>query len=111
MIPMWNALSFFTTYANVDGYTPEKGEVRPPAAPANVLDRWILSSCASMVAELRTELDNYNLQKAANRYTQFIDDLTNDCCLPRSRRSPDVRNIIRQSRSDGLILSIRIRSI
>jgi isoleucyl-tRNA synthetase len=85
MIPMWNALSFFTTYANVDGYTPEKGEVRPPAAPANVLDRWILSSCASMVAELRTELDNYNLQKAANRYTQFIDDLTN-WYIRRSRR-------------------------
>ena len=85
MIPMWNALSFFTTYANVDGYTPAPGEVQPPANPANVLDRWILSSCASMMAELRTELDNYNLQKAANRFTRFIDDLTN-WYIRRSRR-------------------------
>ena len=85
MIPMWNALSFFTTYANVDGYTPEAGEVRPPAAPANVLDRWILSSAAGLVNELRTELDNYNLQKAANRFTRFIDDLTN-WYIRRSRR-------------------------
>ena len=84
MIPMWNALSFFCTYANVDNYTPE-AEVRPPADPANVLDRWILSSASQMVQELREELDNYNLQKAANRFSRFIDDLTN-WYIRRSRR-------------------------
>ena len=84
MIPMWNALSFFCTYANVDHYTPEK-EVRPPEDPANVLDRWILSSASQMVQELREELDNYNLQKAANRFSRFIDDLTN-WYIRRSRR-------------------------
>ena len=84
MIPMWNALSFFCTYANVDNYTPEN-EVRPPANPENVLDRWILSSASQMVQELREELDNYNLQKAANRFSRFIDDLTN-WYIRRSRR-------------------------
>jgi len=84
MIPMWNALSFFCTYANVDDYTPEK-EVKPPQNPANVLDRWILSSASQMVQELREELDNYNLQKAANRFSRFIDDLTN-WYIRRSRR-------------------------
>ena len=85
MIPMWNALSFFTTYANVDGYTPAPGEVRPPANPANVLDRWILSSASQMVEEIRSEMDVYNLQKAATRFTRFIDDLTN-WYIRRSRR-------------------------
>lgn len=85
MIPMWNALSFFTTYANVDGYEPPAGEVQPPAKASNVLDRWILSSASQMVEEIRGELDAYNLQKAANRFSRFIDDLTN-WYIRRSRR-------------------------
>ena len=85
MIPMWNALSFFTTYANVDGYDPGPGEVKMPKDPANVLDRWILSSASQMVEEIRREMDNYNLQKAANRFSKFIDDLTN-WYIRRSRR-------------------------
>ena len=85
MIPMWNALSFFVTYANVDGYTPAPGEVKAPVNPSNVLDRWILSSASQMVEEIRAEMDNYNLQKAATRFTRFIDDLTN-WYIRRSRR-------------------------
>ncbi|MBE6391087.1 MAG: isoleucine--tRNA ligase [Lentisphaerae bacterium] len=85
MIPMWNALSFFTTYANVDGYTPAPGEVKAPVTPSNVLDRWILSSASQMVEEIRREMDEYNLQKAATRFTRFIDDLTN-WYIRRSRR-------------------------
>ena len=85
MIPMWNALSFFTTYANVDGYTPAPGEVKAPVNPSNVLDRWILSSASQMVEEIRREMDEYNLQKAATRFTRFIDDLTN-WYIRRSRR-------------------------
>ena len=85
MIPMWNALSFFVTYANVDGYTPASGEVKAPKNPANVLDRWILSSASQMVEEIGAEMDDYNLQKAATRFTRFIDDLTN-WYIRRSRR-------------------------
>ncbi|MBO7152808.1 MAG: isoleucine--tRNA ligase [Lentisphaeria bacterium] len=85
MIPMWNALSFFVTYANVDGYAPEGDEIKAPANPQNVLDRWILSSASQMVEEIRGELDSYNLQKAANRFSKFIDDLTN-WYIRRSRR-------------------------
>ena len=85
MIPMWNALSFFTTYANVDGYKPVNSGFTAPKNPANVLDRWILSSASQMVEEIRTELDAYNLQKAATRFSRFIDDLTN-WYIRRSRR-------------------------
>ena len=83
MIPMWNALSFFTTYANVDHWQPS-GDGRCPTV-SNVLDRWILSSLSQMVEEVRTELDHYNLQKAANRFSKFVDDLTN-WYIRRSRR-------------------------
>jgi len=38
-----------------------------------------------MVEEIRDEMDNYNLQKAANRFEKFIEDLTN-WYIRRSRR-------------------------
>jgi len=84
MIPMWNAYSFFVTYANVDGYEAKEG-VKLPQNLSNALDRWIISSCTQMVEEITYELDNYNLQKAANRFEKFVDDLTN-WYIRRSRR-------------------------
>jgi len=85
MLPMWNAYSFFVTYANVDHWEPAAGPACPPADPQNPLDRWILSSLNQMVEEIRQEMDAYNLQRAANRFEKFVDDLTN-WYIRRSRR-------------------------
>lgn len=84
MIPIWNAYSFLVTYANVDDWTPESG-AEIPQGLKNPLDRWILSSLTQMVDEVRAEMDAYNLQKAAGRFTRFVDDLTN-WYIRRSRR-------------------------
>ena len=83
MIPMWNAYSFFITYANIDNFEPQNDKM--PENVSNVLDKWILSSLSQMVEEIRTEMDRYNLQKSANRFAKFIDDLTN-WYIRRSRR-------------------------
>ena len=85
LLPLWNSYSFFVTYANVDNWNPGKGEPLPPAKPSNPLDRWILSSLTQMVEEIGEEMDLYHLQKAANRFEKFIEDLTN-WYIRRSRR-------------------------
>lgn len=85
ILPIWNSYSFFTTYARVDNWEPKKGEIKAPETPANPLDRWILSSLCEMVEEIRESMDNYQLQKAANRFASFVDDLTN-WYIRRSRR-------------------------
>ena len=85
MIPMWNAYSFFVTYANVDNWSPAAGEPQPPTNPDNPLDCWILSSLNQMIEEITAEMDAYNLQKAANRFEKFVEDLTN-WYIRRSRR-------------------------
>lgn len=85
MLPIWNAYSFFTTYANVDCWEPPKGELKAPENPANPLDRWILSSLADMIKEIREAMDTYHLQRAANRFEKFVEDLTN-WYIRRSRR-------------------------
>src|SRR5260221_5971227 len=51
VLPYWNALSFFTTYAIVDGYGPSNGRGRAVAERAE-LDPYILSSLASLVCDV-----------------------------------------------------------
>ena len=84
LLPLWNSYSFLVTYARVDGWTPAPGGA-PPAAPANVLDRWVLSRLDETVEEMRAAMDAYDLQYAATRFTGFLDDLTN-WYIRRSRR-------------------------
>ena len=85
LLPLWNAYSFFVTYARVDHWEPKDNIAQPPKNPSNVLDRWILSRLETTVEDLRESLDGYDLQKAANRFTGFIEDLTN-WYIRRSRR-------------------------
>ena len=85
ILPIWNSYSFFTTYANVDKWEPPKGDVLAPENLSNPLDKWILSSLCEMVDEIREHMDNYRLQKAANRFKAFVEDLTN-WYIRRSRR-------------------------
>ena len=77
MLPIWNSFSFFVTYANLDNWQPPVGEPKAPANCSNALDRWILSSMEDMIAEVRTAMDEYHLQRAAKRFEAFVEDLTN----------------------------------
>ena len=85
LLPLWNSYSFLATYARIDKWSPAGGKAEPPAAPANVLDRWILSRLAVVTRDLREAMDAYDLQKGATRFTGFLDELTN-WYIRRSRR-------------------------
>jgi isoleucyl-tRNA synthetase len=81
IIPLWNAYSFFVTYANIDKVT-----VSGPARPAsNQLDRWIISESERMVLEITEQMDRYDLQRAVDVFIDFI-DLLNNWYIRRSRR-------------------------
>lgn len=82
LIPWWNAYSFFVTYANVDGFAD--AEVKEPES-ANVLDRWIVSSLETLIADVTEAMDNYDLQRSVRPFVAFIEDLTN-WYIRRSRR-------------------------
>ena len=82
LIPWWNAYSFFVTYANVDGFHDE--EVCSPNSD-NVLDRWIVSSMETLIADVTAAMDQYDLQRAVRPFVAFIEDLTN-WYIRRSRR-------------------------
>jgi isoleucyl-tRNA synthetase len=83
LIPLWNAYSFFVTYANIDGWTTDKMAGRQPST--NVLDRWIRSSMETLIRDVTAAMDDYDLQRAVRPFVAFIEDLTN-WYIRRSRR-------------------------
>lgn len=70
--PIWNAYSFFTLYANADGY---QASMRSDAT--GVLDRYILAKTAELVVDVTDRLDSYDIAGACHDIQAFIDALNN----------------------------------
>ena len=81
LLPLWNAYSFYVTYANLDGITPGGSLNRP----ANPLDGWILSELEAATDAVTTELENYEISRAITHLVGFL-DLLNNWYIRRSRR-------------------------
>ena len=81
LLPLWNALSFFTIYANLDGWRPgrrsDAGQALPPLAERPALDRWILLRLDRLTTQITERLDAYDPTAAARATEEFLDDLTN----------------------------------
>ncbi len=76
LLPLWNALSFFTIYANLDGWRPGRGAAIS-FADRPALDRWILLRLDRLNAAIQENLDAYNVADAARGAEELLDDLTN----------------------------------
>jgi isoleucyl-tRNA synthetase len=75
-IKLRNVYSFFTIYANIDGYRPEstaggRGETRPE------LDRWIRSELARTTRDVTALMDDYDVFGATQRLIEVVDALSN----------------------------------
>src|SRR5438309_1903337 len=74
LLILWNTYSFFVTYANLDGFDPTEKQVSFAERP--VMDRWLLSSLARLVAESRAALDAYDVRTAIFKVEGFWEDLS-----------------------------------
>lgn len=79
---LWNVYSFFVMYANIDNYQP-KSEVN--YSPEAELDKWIISELNQLIADVDTDLNNYDPTDAGRKIEGFVDDLSN-WYVRRSRR-------------------------
>ena len=75
-LPLWNVLSFFTTYAAIDGFDPRTTQARA-VRDRRPIDRWILSKLQSLVRGVNREMEAYRLYNVVPQLVSFIDDLTN----------------------------------
>ncbi|HEX6131968.1 MAG TPA: isoleucine--tRNA ligase, partial [Actinomycetota bacterium] len=84
LLTLWNVYAFFVTYANADGFDPDR-TAAPPVAARPPLDRWLASQLQRTVREAREGLDAYDATGAGRRIEAFVDDVSN-WFVRRSRR-------------------------
>ena len=73
---LFNTYRFFAMYAGVESWTPTDADPAPEDRP--LLDRWLLSRLDSLVEEVTSELDAYQLTRAYRALGEFVvEDLSN----------------------------------
>jgi isoleucyl-tRNA synthetase len=75
LLRLWNVYSFFTIYANIDGFTP--ASAARGLAQRGELDRWILSELNRTAAVVVERMDQYDNFAACQAITEFVDALSN----------------------------------
>ena len=85
ILPLWNAYSFFTTYAEADGIRFEDLRGAPPPSERPEIDRWILSVLQSLIGQTNRLMEGCYLYAVVSPALGFVNDLTN-WYVRRSRR-------------------------
>lgn len=85
LIPLWNAYSFFITYARIYNWTPSDACIEWQIKPEAKIDRWALSMLNKLIHEVEEGMDDYDLSRAVEPFIGYIDQLTN-WYIRRSRR-------------------------
>ena len=73
---LYNTYSFFSLYANIDGFSYDEDDI--PLNKRPEIDRWILSELHTLIEKVDAQYDNYEPTKAARLISAFvIEDLSN----------------------------------
>ena len=83
LLVLWNTYSFFVTYANVDGWTPD--QPAPAVENRPQLDRWVLSRLHALILDVRAGLERFDAADPARDVEAFIEELST-WYVRRSRR-------------------------
>jgi len=73
ILTLWNTLSFFVTYANLDGWSPGSEKKDSP----HVLDRWVRSRLHHTIQDVTEALEGFDALRGAQALDRFVDDLSN----------------------------------
>lgn len=77
IIPVWNAFSFLTRYADIENWRPSEGGP-PSEARADIgIDRWIRSRAYELSYQVGDALRSYDLRGAVASLLTFVNDLNN----------------------------------
>ena len=73
---LYNTYSFFSLYANIDGFTFSEDEI--PLAERPEIDQWILSELHSLIQKTTAHFDAYEPTRACRAISHFVtEDLSN----------------------------------
>jgi isoleucyl-tRNA synthetase len=69
---LYNTYSFFSLYANIDGFTYAEAEI--PLNERTEIDRWILSELHTLIQEVDGFYEEYEPTKAARAISNFVQE-------------------------------------
>lgn len=69
---LYNTYSFFSLYANVDGFTYAEDEI--PMAERPEIDQWIISLLNTLVKEVTEHFENYEPTRAGRAIQDFVSE-------------------------------------
>ncbi len=81
---LWSCYSFFVTYADIDGFDPDVSAA-PDFAKRPEMDRWILAELQRCIADVRSAMERYDLTRATQFLTEFVDRKLSNWYVRRSR--------------------------
>lgn len=82
---LYNTYAFFALYANIDGFVIDENNLTPLAERAE-LDRWIISSLNTLIAEVEESYENYEPHRAARSIQSFVDENLSNWYVRLARR-------------------------
>lgn len=94
-LPLWNALLFFTTYAEIDKIDTEELDLDLNRLALTELDRYILSETEILISSVTEKLENYLVNQAMKLLPDFLGTL-NNWYIRRSRQrvwTAEARNV------------------
>ena len=81
---LYNTYSFFSLYANVDGFTYEEAEV--PFNERPEIDRWVLSLLNSLIKDVDEHYETYEPTRAGRAIADFVNDHLSNWYVRLNRR-------------------------
>ncbi|NCW88356.1 MAG: isoleucine--tRNA ligase, partial [Chitinophagia bacterium] len=69
---LYNTYQFFALYANVDGFAFKEAVI--PVKERPEIDRWILSSLHTLIAQVTSAMDEYEPTQAGRLIEDFVDE-------------------------------------
>ena len=81
---LYNTYSFFTLYANIDGFSYSEDEI--PLENRTEIDRWIISELNTLIAEVESNYEDYEPTKVARLVQDFVMNKLSNWHIRLSRR-------------------------
>ena len=72
---LWNTYAFYVLYANIDGFNPLEHKLDYSAL--GTMDRWILSRLQTLIRDVDSGLERYEITESGRALAAFVDELSN----------------------------------
>ena len=76
LLTLWNSVSFFVTYANIEEFRPDWSSLEP-AGDLKPLDRWLVERTHAFVADATAGYESWLTVDVIRDFEGYLDDLSN----------------------------------